>query len=335
MKQMESQAFGQMMQFITGKWISKPIYVAAKLGIPDMLADGPKSIEDLAQMTSTNASVLYRVMRALSSVGIFNETNDKMFDLTPMAECLKAGALRSAALMFHSPWHENAWNSLLDSVKTGDVAFEKVHGMTITKWLENNPKDTEILSQANAIKAKTSHSAIVNAYDFKGIDSLTDVGGGYGALIMEILESNKSMKGIVAELPNVATGAKKALKEGRMEERCQVVDCDFFKEIPGGSDAYLMSHIIHDWNDERCRIILKNCHKAMRPDAKLLLVEAIVPSGNEFSIAKLLDLEVFVINGGQERTEEEYKDLLESSGFILSRIIPTKESISILEAIRF
>jgi hypothetical protein len=324
----------QMMQFILGTWISKPIYVAAELGIADLLADGPKGIDEIAAMTGTHGPSLYRVMRALAGVGIFSETGDRSFGLTPMAECLKAGAMRSIALMFGSGWHDKAWEYLLYGVRTGEVAFDKAHGMPAFDWFKEHPRAARIFHEANAIKATTSHRAIIHVYDFSPIARLTDVGGGHGALMAEILEANPAMRGVVAELPSVAREAREFIRAKGLETRCEVVECDFFSSIPRGSDAYLMSHILHDWSDEKCRRIVANCHAAMSPGSPLLVVEDIIPPGNEFSIAKLLDLEVFVMGGGRERTEAEFRELFESSGFTLSKIVPTQEGISVIEGIR-
>jgi len=324
----------QLMKFIVGKWISKPIYVAAELGIADMLAEGSKSIEELAQESRTHAPSLYRMMRALASVGIFFETEDRRFELTPMAECLKTGAMRSTAILFNSDWSDKAWGYFLDSIKTGGTAFEKAHGMPVSDWLEKNPQAAEVFNEANAVKAASSHRAIVDVYDFSGINTLTDVGGGTGALMAEILIANPLMNGIVADILSVIQEARKLIHAKGLENRCELVACDFFKEIPSGSDAYLMSHILHDWSADQCKIILKNCRKAMKPESKLLIVEMIVPPGNQPSIAKLLDLEMLVTTGGCERTEKEFKILLETSGFKLSRTIETNESICVIEGIR-
>ncbi len=324
----------QFMQFVTGKWISKPIYVAAKLGIADMLGDEPKSISELAKKTNSKEELLYRLMRVLASIGIFKEVYDKHFVITPMAECLRSEAMRAVALLFNSDWNDKAWMYLLDSVKTGDIAFDKAHGMSIMDWFKNNPEAVDIFSKANAWKAVNSHRAIVDVYDFTGITTITDVGGGIGALMTEILASNFSVEGIIAELPQVIKEANNLIKEKGIEERCKTSECDFLKEIPYGSDAYLLSHILHDWSDEKCNVILNNCYKAMKPGSKLLIIEMIIPSGNDFSIAKLLDLEMLVLSGGKERTESEYKQLLEKSGLKLNRIISTKESICIIEGIK-
>jgi hypothetical protein len=274
------------------------------------------------------------MMRALASVGIFIEIEDKRFELTPMADCLKSGAMRSIALMFNSDWSDKAWGYFMDSVKTGCTAFEKAHGMPVSDWLEGNPRAAEVFNEANAVKAVNSHRAIVDVYDFSGINTLTDVGGGLGVLMAEILIANPLMNGVVADIPSVIQKAREIIRTRGLEDRCEAVECDFFKSIPTGSDAYLMSNILHDWSDEQCHIILKNCHKAMKPESKLLIVEMIVPFGNQPSIAKLLDLEMLVTTGGCERTEREFKTLLKTSGFKLSRTIATKESISVIEGIQ-
>ena len=206
--------------------------------------------------------------------------------------------------------------------------------MAFSRWLERNPDAAELLNEANAFKAAVSHGAIVDAYDFSDIGTLVDVGGGYGALTIEILKVNPKMKGVVAERPSVARKAEETIRKHGLEDRCEVAECDFFEEIPKGGDAYLLSHILHDWPDDRCRVILKNCLRVMKPDSKLLVVETIVPSGNEPCVSKLLDLEMLVITGGRERTEAEFDDLFGSSGFKRLRTFPTEESVSLIEAVR-
>jgi hypothetical protein len=306
----------------------------SKLKIADILSDGPKSIKELAETIDAHAPSLYRVMRALACLGIFSETSDGRFELTPMAACLKSDALRPIALMMHSDWHDRAWDHLVNSVKTGETAFDAVHGMSAFDWFSENPQAAQIYNAANAIKAITAHRAIIDVYDFSEINLLTDIGGGNGALMVEILKANPNLRGIVAERPSVVDGANEFIRSQGFESRCEIVTCDFFSSIPEGSDAYLMSNILHDWEDKKCLKILENCYNAMKPGTKLLVIEALIPEGNAFSIAKLLDLEVFVMGGGRERTEDEFRHLFEAAGFELSRIVPTQESVSILEAIR-
>lgn len=334
MKPDELPPQAQLMRFIVGKWISKPIYVAAELGVADMLANGPRSVEELAQESGTLASSLHRILRALASVGIFTQLNDGTFELTPMAECLKTGAMRSIALLFESEWSDKAWSRLLDSVKTGDTAFEMAHGLPVSDWLEQNPRAADVFNEANAIKAMASHSAIIYAYDFSGISKLTDVGGGLGVLMTEILKANPSMEGIIMDVPSVIRKTSETIRQRGIEDRCQAIGGDFFQSIPSGSDAYLLSNILHDWPDEQCRMILTNCRRAMKTESKLLVMEMIITPGNEPSVAKLLDVEMLVTTGGRERTEVEFRDLFDSSGLELSRIIPTRDETCIIEGSR-
>ncbi len=330
----ENEASRTMMQMIAAKWVSGPIHVAASLGIADILAGGPQTIEEIAGETGAYAPYLYRVMRALACVGIFIEQDNRTFGLTPLAGCLQTGAMRSIALFLLSDWHDQAWGRLAECVKTGKIPFEQAHGMPCFEWLEGHPEAARVFHEANAVKAAGSHSAIVEAYDFAGIETLTDVGGGYGALLIRILKAHPHVKGVVADRPATLQSARQAIRAKGLEDRCSAVECDFFEGVPPGSDAYLLSHVLHDWDDERCRRILGNCRKAMGPDGRLLVVEMVVPHGNAFSIVKLLDIEVLVMGGGRERTADEFRDLLEMSGFHFKRIIPTGESISVLECVR-
>lgn len=330
MNQKVSPPEQQMMHFILGKWISKPIYVAAKLGIADMLTKGAKNIEELAEMTTAMADPLYRMMRALASVGIFVETKYRVFKNTPLSECLTKGRLKSAALMFESDWHNNIWDNLLYSIQTGKPAFEKVFGKPAFEWFENNPKQAKVFNEANSFKSVFSHRIIVERYDFSNINTLTDVGGGFGGLMIEILNANSHMKGRVAELPEIVPRIIENIKENKLENRMRAVKCDFFKAIPGDSDAYLLSHILHDWPDEKCIRILDNCRKVIDSKGKLIIIEGIIPPDNEFSISKLLDLEVLLMGGGRERTEDEFEELLRRSGFKLSEVIHADGDLSII-----
>ena len=332
MKPEELPPAAELMKFIVGKWISKPLYVAAELGLADLLDQGPRSIEDLARNSGAHAPTLYRIMRALASVGIFSETEDRHFELTPMAEYLKTGLMRSMALMFNSVWNDQAWEYLLDSVKTGRTPFEKAHGRSLSQWLATHPEAAQVFNQANAVKAAQTHRAILDVYDFSGLDNLIDVGGGLGALAAEILTAHPGMTGTVFDTPAVIEEARKFIQARGLGDRCRTVAGDFFVNVQAGGDIYILSNILHDWPDEQCRTILANCRRAMKPESGLLVVEMIVPPGNEPSIAKLLDLEMLVITGGRERTEMEYHQLLEASGLEVSRIIPTPEGVCVIEA---
>lgn len=323
----------EMMKHILGKWISKPVHVAAKLGIADILAGGEKHAGAISEITKTNPDALYRMMRALAGVGIFTETRERVFANTPLSECLMEGRLRSAALLFHSDWHDKVWDNLFYTIKTGKPSFEKVHGQKAFEWFGKNPEAAEVFHKANSHKAAFSHSAIVETRDFSEFESITDVGGGLGGLMFAILDAFPNINGTVFELPETARHLETIIRDRNMEKRLQAIAGNFFREIPGGSDAYLLSNILHDWPDRECETILKNCRKAVGPNGRLLIVETLVPPGNAFSIAKLLDLEVLLMGGGRERTEAEYETLLANTGFHLSGIVPTREGISVIEGI--
>jgi SAM-dependent methyltransferase len=322
----------QMMQFITAKWISQPIKVAAQLGIADLLADGPMNVEDLAEKTGTHAPTLYRLLRALAGRGIFEEQEGEVFGLTPMAQCLQTGAMRGLALTFLSDWHEKAWASLAHSVKTGGPAFDHAFGQPAFEWLEEHPDESALFNQFQSEKTARFIPAVVGAYDFSGIKKLADIGGGTGALVLEILKANPDLKGCVAELPQVARQAGGAIQASGLADRCQAVACDFLQAAPEGFDAFIMCHVIHDWEDGPGAKILANCRKALPVGGKLLLVEHLLPEGGGFSVAKLLDLEVLVMGGGKERTEAQYRELLDTAGFELARVIQPPAGIAILEA---
>jgi len=324
----------RLMQFIVGRWISKPLYIAAELGIADLLSQGPETIEGLAEQTNVHAPFLYRILRALAAVEIFAEDEAGRFTMTPMAECLRTGSMRSMARMFNAEWNDLAWIKLIECVRTGKTPFEEAHGMPFFVWLGQNLEAGDLVNEANAIKAATSHRVLLEVFDFEGIRSVTDVGGGTGALLMEVLEAHPEMEGVVADLASVIAKTEKAIRERGLEDRCRAVACDFFQTIPSGSDACMLSHVLHDWPDERCAAILASCRQALEKGGKLLVVEMIVPPGNTFSVAKLLDMEMMVVTGGCERTEEEYRTLMEGAGFHLCRVISTSESISVLLAER-
>ncbi len=319
---------------ITGYWISQAIYAAAKFSIADHLKDGPKSVNELAEATSTNADALYRLLRALASKGIFAEGESRQFSLTSLAELLQSdvpGSKRALALMsgdeqFH------AWAEIEYSIQTGKIAFEKVYGKPIFDYLSDNPDKARIFDAAMVGIHGRESDAILDAYDFSGIGIVADIGGGNGSQITGILEKHITTKGILFDLPHVIERAKGQIESAGLSDRCELVAGNFFDVIPEDADAYMMRHIIHDWDDEKSLTILRNCHQAMSASAKLLIVESVIPSGNEPFGGKFLDLVMLLIPGGKERTEDEYRTLLYKAGFELTQVVPTGTEVGIIEA---
>jgi len=323
-----------MMQFILGKWISRPISLVARLGIADLMASGPRSAEELAEATGTHAGSLYRIMRALGAVGIFHEDEAGRFSLTALGECLKSDGLRYQAMLFHSEWHDRAWSELEHAVRTGEAAFDKAFGMPAFAWLAGHPEEARIHGKAMAANLGARTGAIVQSFDFSPYTLVVDVGAGHGTLLAAIAAGNPGVRGIAADLPHVVTGAEETFAAAGVSDRCRGEACDFMKSLPAGGDLYVLSNVLHDWDDDRCRAILDNCRKAMHGGSRVLVVEFLVPPANVFSPAKLLDIEMMVMSsGGRERTEDEFRELLSGSGLCLDRMIPLMTGEALLEAV--
>ena len=326
----------QLGQMITGYWTSQAIYAAARFGIADLLHEGAQTVDELANATGTKAELLYRLLRALASVGIFAEEDERRFTMTPLAEPLRsdvAGSQRSLALMMGDDQYR-AWGNLAETVQTGDNAYEKIFGKPIFDHLAEQPEKARIFDDAMTGIHGRETGAILDAYDFSGINTIADIGGGNGSKITAILQKYPEMRGILFDLPHVIERARPNIEAAGLIDRCQLVDGDFFKAVPSGADAYVMRHIIHDWDDEKSRAILTNCRAVMSPGNKLLLAESVIPPGNDPFMGKFLDLTMMLIPGGKERTEDEYRGLYDTAGFDLVRIVPTSTEVSVIEGLR-
>ena len=329
----EQPAQVQMLQIISGFWISRAVYVIAKLGIPDLLSSGPKTAEELASATKMHAPSLYRILRALASVGVVTQEGQH-FALTPLSETLVTGApgsLRWFAVSELGQEHYPAWGNLMHSVKTGGIAFDDFFGMDIWKYFQQNPEDGAVFNDSMSSVTAATNEAITSLYDFSGFKKLVDVGGGHGGLITSILKSNPQLKGVLFDAPEVIEGARAKIEAAGVADRCETAAGDFFKAVPEGGDAYIMKWIIHDWDDERAIRILKNCRNQMPSDGRIILVDCVVPETDEPHFSKFIDLNMLVMTGGKERTAKEFEELLAAAGFKLLRVIPTDLPTSIVE----
>ena len=322
-----------MNRMLTGYWTTQALYVAAKLGIADLLSHGPRSVDDLAQATNTDGPSLYRLLRGLASMGVFADDGTARFSLTPLAECLRSdmpGSQRALAIMCGEE-HYKAWGELLYSVQTGKIAFDKLYGMPVFEFLSKNLEQAKVFDAAMVGVHGRETAAMTDTYDFSGIGVLADIGGGNGSLLTTVLKKYPAMRGVLYDLPGVTERAKANLQSAGLSDRCTVVGGNFFESIPVGADAYLMRHIIHDWDDQKATTILRNIQQAMGKEGRLLVIEGVIPPGNEPCFGKLLDLTMLTIPGGKERTEEEYRTLYAAGGFQLTRIITTKAEVSVIE----
>ena len=303
---------GVQLQFLmSGHWITQAIGVAADLGIADLLSDGPKTSGELAQATGSHPRAIYRLMRGLASVGVFTELDPMRFALTPIAEGLRADApasQRDRALQVCGDVQWRTWGQLGYSVRTGQPAFNQVHGMDAWEYRARNPEVAARFNAGMTSLASQAANAIASAYDFSGLGILVDVGGSHGALLVAILRANPMLRAVLFDLPHVAEGAREPLRVADLLERCDIVGGDMFKDVPAGGDAYVLSRVIHDWNDDHSVTVLANCRRVMTSYSKLLLAEEVLPPGDQPSYGKLSDLNMLVSPGGQERTEAEYRD---------------------------
>jgi len=313
------------------------VYVAAKLDLPGLLKSGPRSADDLARATGTHPRSLYRLLRGLASLGIFAEGAAKQFSMTPLAEALLddvPGSQRAMAIMSGEE-HYVSWSELLYCVKTAKTGFEKLYKMRPFDYMTQHPEQGAIFDAAMTSVHGSETPAAVAAYDFSQFKLLIDIGGGNGSLISAVLEKNTGLKGILYDLAPVIERARPNLVKAGLAARCECRAGSFFESVPAGADAYMMRHIIHDWDDDECVTILKHCRSAMGGNtaARLLVLETVIPPGNDPMFGKLLDLNMLVIPGGLERTEQEYRELFANAGFRLSRIVPTATEISVIEGV--
>jgi len=324
-----------MLQIIIGFWMSRAVSVIAKLGIPDLLKDGAKTADEIAATTNMNAPSLYRILRALVSVGVLRREDGGRFGLTPLSETLVTGApgsLRWFVVSELGQEHYPAWGNLMHSVKTGEIAFDSLYGMNIWQYFEKNPADAAVFNDSMSGTSAAVNEAITSLYDFSNFKTLVDVGGGHGGLITGILKKHPQLKGILFDAPEVIEGARGKIDAAGIGDRCETVRGNFFESVPPGGDAYIMKWIIHDWDDDRSIQILKNCREHMSADSKLILVDCVVPENDAPDFSKFFDLNMLVMTGGKERTESEFRDLLQAAGFRLLRVIPTDLPPSIIEA---
>ncbi len=326
----------QLVQMFAGSWVAVALYGAAKLGLADHLAGGPRSAVELAPTMGMHAPSLHRFMRTLAGLGILTESEGKKFALTPLGEALQTGApgaARSTLLAFGGVAFSRTWEEIFYSFETGKPAFEKAWGMPMFDYLAQHPEAASLFSEAMVGFHGSEPPTVAEAYDFSDVRTVVDVGGATGNMLAAILSRHTGVRGVLYDLPHVVRDAPALLKARGVESRVTIECGSFFERVPAGGDAYVLSHIIHDWTEEQCLTILGNCRRAIGPDGRLLIVETVMPEGDTPHQGKLQDLVMLVFPGGQERTEAEYAELLGKADFRLRRVVPTASVVSIVEAV--
>jgi O-methyltransferase/methyltransferase family protein len=326
----------QMIQMGTAYWLSSLVYTAAKMDLAERLADGPKSAADLAGVTRTNPRALHRFMRTLASFGILMQRDDATFALTELGATLKRdapGSARATVLTMASPWAWKAFGELEYSLETGLPAMEKAVGMGIFDYLAQHPDEAALFSESMVGIHGGEPPAVAAAYDFSSCGTIVDVGGATGNMLAHILLRHPQPRGVLFDRPHVVTEAPALLRARGVADRVTIKEGSFFESVPDGGDAYILSHIIHDWTEAQCHTILGNCRKAMKKGARLLIVEFVLPEGNTPHFGKLVDMVMLALPGGEERTADEYRTLLDAAGFTMTRVVPTASDVSVVEAV--
>jgi hypothetical protein len=328
----------QILQLSTAYMAPACLYIAAKLRIADQLANGPKPVAQMADgARGVHEDSLYRVLRALASVGVFTETAARVFANTPASEMLRErvpGSMRDLALWMTNPTHFRAFAELQHAVETGETGMHKLTGLEPFEFLKQNPaEDQEFNGAMNALTAQYA-PAVLDAYDFGDLGTLADIGGGHGTLLCAILKKHYGLRGIVFDAPHIAALATPCIASARLSERCKAIGGNFFEAVPA-ADSYILKSVIHDWDDASAINVLSKCAAAIRPDkGKVILLEMVVRPGNDPDLSKWVDLEMLMMAGGRERTEAEFADLLAKAGLRLTRVIPTKSPVCVIESVK-
>jgi hypothetical protein len=328
--------FHALMMLLHGKILSQAVTVAAELGVADHVEASPTPVERLAAKTGANADTLYRLLRTLSAVGVFAESEGRAFALTPLSSLLRTdapGSLRSMARMLNGPASHKAWGAFEHAVRTGESGFETAHGTPTFEYFGQHLEEGRIFDEAMGGFTAAAGRAVAKAYDFADVKHLVDVGGSQGVLLGAVLDVFPQVQATLFDLPHVIEGARSRIASGRHVGRIELVAGSFLDAVPAGADAYVMKSVLHDWPDDVCVTILSKCREAMAPGGRVLVVEGLVTNAPQATYLKLLDLQMLVMtSGGRERTEAEFAGIFERAGLRLVRVVPTESPVSVVEA---
>lgn len=321
----------ELFGMISGYKSTQALYVAAKLGLADQLVGGPKKVEEVAKEVGANPKALNRLMRHLVALGIFSQDESRKFRLTPLGELLRTDhpeSMRYNAI-FAGEENYKAFGEMLHSVRTGETAFNHLYGKGHFDWLADHPDESSIFNKAMAQSLRRLGNPL-ESYDYSGKRLIVDVGGGRGDLIGSILRANSSLNGILFDLPQGIEEAQAHMKAKGLAERCEITSGSFFNSVPGGGDVYVLSRILHDWQDDKAATILANCRKAIKEDGTLLIRDSVLSDRDE--LGSMQDVTMMIMTGGEERTESEWKSLLHSAGFTLTKVYKKEGQLDLIEA---
>jgi hypothetical protein len=326
----------QLVQMATGEWVARALHAAAELGLADQLANVPKSAAELAGPMHVDAPSLHRFMRTLASLGVLTEQPEQRYALTALGEALRTGApgsARATLLTLGGHWVQRSWDHLIYSIHTGKPAFDRAHSMPLFEYLAQHHDEASLFSEMMVGLHSQEPCAVATAYDFSAFKTIVDVGGATGQLLANILCRYAGPSGVLFDLPHVVADAPSLLEENGVRDRVKIEAGDFFKTVPSGGDAYILSRVIHDWDEHQCLTILGHIRKAIKSNGRLLIVEMVLPEGDTPHLGKMFDMVMLLVTTGRERMEAEYASLLSKSGFKLTRVVPTSSAVSVVEAV--
>lgn len=323
----------KFLSLTAGKWTSHILATAAELRLADLLSPAPLSAAELAKKAGANASMMFRLLRALATLGVVEPVGADEFKLGALGQFLRSdvpGSMRALSAMGGRPWHDRCWEQLTESVRTGTPGAQLAFGTNLWDHFSRNAEDFANFNDAMTSASATMHFMAAEAYDFSSFKQVVDVGGGHGRLLALVLNKTPGLRGIVFDRQELTEGARAEIQKAGVADRCEFIGGDFFVGVPAGGDAYMMGHILHDWDDERAEQILRSCRKGITPGGTLIVLDAVIKGGPQ-DFGTLMDLEISLLFGGKDRTEAEFAALFRKAGFELSQVVPTRSSISIVE----
>jgi len=324
-------------QLVNAAFVAQAISVFARLGVADALVAGPRDAEEIAEAVGAHGPALYRLLRALGDVRVVTQMENRRFALTPLGEILRSdvpGSLRGMMTVVGLPFQRNPWTDLYETIQTGESAFDRIYGTEFFDYLAEHPEDAAFFDAEMSSVSTTLTASVVQAYDFTPFSTVVDVGGGRGGLLVAILAANPHLQGVLFDKPAVVFDAEEVISSAQILNRCKVVSGDFFDSVPEGGDAYLLSNVIHNWDDDNAVQILGRCRAAMANTGRVLIAEPVLPENAAPSMAKFADLGMLLMtSGGRERTEAEYRTLCDRAGLRLTRIVSSTALISLVEAV--
>lgn len=325
----------RLMRMVNGFWLSQMISVVSRLGVADALHEKPRTAAELAEVVGAHGESLYRVLRALACVDVLVEDEEGSFSLTELGQYLRKDhpdSVRALSMMEGEELYQ-AWGQLLHSVKTGESGFDKAHGKNLFEYLADVPESRELFDTWLSTVYSADSEQVATTYDFSAARKVVDIGGGNGHLLSVILDHHPETQGVIFDLPEAMDKARRSIEKAGLTSRCEAVSGSFFESVPSGADVYLLRYIIHDWQDDDSVKILKTCRDAMHDGSRLLIIECVIPPGNDWFPGKLLDVNMLVVTGGKERTSAQYEALFQRAGLRTRKIWSTAiPRLSIVEA---